>query len=132
MIKKIIEIYSLLGKKQQKKIIYLQFWILLTAFLEVTSLFSIAPFITILTDFDVINKEGYISDIYNYFGFQSPKDFLFFFAIFFLCITFVSHIVNMFTVWIISKNSIKMGTNLGSRLYSFYLNQQNVSTMPEK
>lgn len=123
MIKKIIEIYSLLGKKQQKKIIYLQFWILLTAFLEVTSLFSVAPFITILTDFDVINKEGYISDIYNYFGFQSPKNFLFFFAIFFLCITSVSHIINMLTVWTISKNSIKMGTNLGSRLYSFYLNQ---------
>ena len=41
MINKIIEIYFY-RKKQQKKIIYLQFLILLTACMEVVSLFAIA------------------------------------------------------------------------------------------
>lgn len=124
MINKIKEIFFLLEKKQQKKIIYLQILILLTACMEVLSLFAIAPFMSILADYEVINKEGYISDLYNYLQFQTPKDFLFFFALFFLCILFISSLIHMVTIWIVSINSIKMGTTLGNRLFSFYLNQK--------
>ena len=124
MINKIKEIFFLLEKYQQKKIIYLQILILLTACMEVLSLFAIAPFMSILADYEVINKEGYISDLYNYLEFQSPKDFLFFFALFFLCILFISNLIHMVTIWIVSINSIKMGTTLGNRLFSFYLNQK--------
>ena len=124
MIKQIFKIFSLLEKKQQKKIIYLQILILLTSCMEVISLFAIAPFISILADFDLIYKEGYISDIYNYFDFQSPKNFLFVFALFFLSILLISSLIHMLTIWIVSTNSIKMGTTLGNRLFSFYLNQE--------
>ena len=124
MIKQIFQIFSLLEKKQQKKIIYLQILILLTSCMEVISLFAIAPFISILADFDLIYKEGYISDIYNYFDFQSPKNFLFVFALFFLSILLISSLIHMLTIWIVSTNSIKMGTTLGNRLFSFYLNQE--------
>ena len=124
MINKIKEIFFLLEKNQQKKIIYLQILILLTACMEVLSLFAIAPFMSILADYEVINKEGYISDLYNYLEFQSPKDFLFFFCLFFLCILFISNLIHMVTIWIVSINSIKMGTTLGNRLFSFYLNQK--------
>ena len=124
MIKQIFKIFSVLEKKQQKKIIYLQILILLTSCMEVISLFAIAPFISILADFDLIYKEGYISDIYNYFDFQSPKNFLFVFALFFLSILLISSLIHMLTIWIVSTNSIKMGTTLGNRLFSFYLNQE--------
>ena len=124
MIKQIFKIFSLLEKKQQKKIIYLQILILLTSCMEVISLFAIAPFISILADFDLIYKEGYISDIYNYFDFQSPKNFMFVFALFFLSILLISSLIHMLTIWIVSTNSIKMGTTLGNRLFSFYLNQE--------
>ena len=124
MINKIIEIYFLLEKKQQKKIIYLQFLILLTACMEVVSLFAIAPFMTILADYEVINNGGYISYLYKLLGFQSPKEFLFFFALFFLAVLFFSSVIHMVTIWIVSINSIKMGTTLGNRLFSFYLNQK--------
>ena len=80
MISKFKEIFSLLEKKQQKKIIYLQILILITACMEVVSLFAIAPFMSILVDYDLINSNGYIGNIYNYFEFQNPKSFLFFFC----------------------------------------------------
>ena len=124
MIKKILEIFFLLDKKQQKKIIYLQILILLTACMEVLSLFAIAPFMSILADFEIIYREGYISEIYSYFEFESPKNFLFFFALFFLIILFISSLIHMATIWIVSISSIQMGTTLGNRLFSFYLNQQ--------
>jgi len=123
MIKQILQIFNLLERKQQKKIIYLQILILLTACMEVVSLFAVAPFISILSNFDLVYKDGYISYIYNYFDFQSPKNFLFFFGLFFLSILLISNIIHMFTIWKVSTNSIKMGTTLGNRLFSFYLNQ---------
>ena len=124
MIKKIIEIFLFLDESQQKKIIYLQLLILLTALMEVLSLFAIAPFVSILVDFEVINREGYISNIYSYLGFESPRIFLFFFALFFLCILYISNLTHMLTIWLVTTNSVKMGTTLGTRMYSFYLNRE--------
>ena len=124
MISKFKEIFSLLEKKQQKKIIYLQILILITACMEVVSLFAIAPFMSILVDYDLINSNGYIGDIYNYFEFQNPKSFLFFFALLFLVVLFISNIIHMITIWIVSITSIKMGTTLGNRLFSFYLSKE--------
>ena len=124
MIKKIIEIFLFLDKSQQKKIIYLQLLILLTALMEVLSLFAIAPFVSILVDFEVINREGYISNIYSYLGFESPRIFLFFFALLFLCILYISNLTHMLTIWLVTTNSVKMGTTLGTRMYSFYLNRE--------
>ena len=92
--------------------------------MEVVSLFAIAPFMTILADYEVINNDGYISYLYKFLGFQSPKEFLFFFALFFLAVLFFSSVIHMVTIWIVSINSIKMGTTLGNRLFSFYLNQK--------
>jgi len=124
MIKKIIEIFLFLDESQQKKIIYLQLLILLTALMEVLSLFAIAPFVSILVDFEVINREGYISNIYSYLGFESPRIFLFFFALLFLCILYISNLTHMLTIWLVTTNSVKMGTTLGTRMYSFYLNRE--------
>ena len=70
MIKKIIEIFSLLTKAEIKKIIYLQILILTMTFLDVISLFTVVPFVTILTNFDSINTIVYISNIYSYLEFQ--------------------------------------------------------------
>ena len=67
MIKQILQIFNLLERKQQKKIIYLQILILLTACMEVVSLFAVAPFISILSNFDLVYKDGYISYIYIFF-----------------------------------------------------------------
>lgn len=124
MISKFKEIFSLLGKNQQKKIIYLQILILITAFMEVVSLFAIAPFMSILVDYDLVNKEGYISVIYSYFEFESAQKFLFFFGILFLSVLFISNIIHMITIWTVSLMSIKMGTTLGNRLFKFYLNKE--------
>ncbi len=123
MIKKIIHIFSLLEKKQQRKIIYLQLLILLTATMEVISLFAIAPFISILSDFNIIYQENYISSIYSFFDFKSPKIFLFTFAIIFLCILLLSNLIHMITIWVVTLSTMKMGTSLGNRLFSFFINQ---------
>ena len=93
MISKFKEIFSLLEKKQQNKIIYLQILILVTACMEVLSLFAIAPFMSILVDYDLVNRDGYIGDIYKFFEFENPKSFLFFFALLFLAVLFVSNII---------------------------------------
>jgi len=124
MINKFKEIFSLLEKKQQKKIIYLQILMIITAFMEVSSLFAIAPFMSILVDYDLVNTNGYLADIYSYFEFQNPKSFLLFFALLFLGILFISNIIHMVTIWIVCITSIKMGTTLGNRLFSFYLNKE--------
>lgn len=123
MIKKIIEIFSLLTKAEIKKIIYLQILILTMTFLDVISLFTVVPFVTILTNFDSINTIVYISNIYSYLEFQDSKNFLIFISFFFLAVTSLSHLIQMITIRKVLIDSLQMGTQLSSRLFHFYLHQ---------
>ena len=123
MIKTIIEIFSLLNKDQKRIIFFLQLLILLVALLEIVNLFTIIPFVTLLSDLSVLNNDGYISYIYNFLSFQSPGNFLIFFGVLFLSTIFIANLFQIFATWIITRYSMKIGTTLSSRLYSFYLNQ---------
>jgi HlyD family secretion protein len=123
MIKTIIEIFSLLNKDQKRIIFFLQLLIQLVALLEIVNLFTIIPFVTLLSDFSVLNNDGYISYIYNFLSFQSPENFLIFVGVLFLSTIFIANLFQIFATWIITRYSMKIGTTLSSRLYSFYLNQ---------
>jgi HlyD family secretion protein len=123
MIKTIVEIFSLLNKDQKRIIFFLQLLVQLVALLEIVNLFTIIPFITLLSDFEVLNKDGYISYIYNFLNFKTPENFLIFAGLLFLFTIFIANLFQIFATWMITRYSMKIGTTLSSRLYSFYLNQ---------
>lgn len=123
MINMVRELFSLLTPQQLKKFYILQALVVVTAFLELVSIASIAPFMALVGNIDLLNKDGFLAQIYNSSGLDSPLDFLFYTGLFVLLNLTISTVVSMFTIWQLSLYASRIGSELADRLYSHYMQQ---------
>lgn len=117
IIKVIADIYKILSKKQKKTMIFLQFFYLFSAFIQVVGVVSIAPFIGILSDPASIQSNPGLSYIFKLIGASSTKDFIIIFAILSAGLIFFSNLVSAITLWLSIKFSISIGSELQYNLY---------------
>ena len=102
MISMVKELFSLLTPQQLRKFYILQILVVITAFMELVSIASIAPFMALVGKIDLLKEEGFLAHIYNLSGLQNPLDFLFYTGIFVLLTLAVSTLISMFTIWQLS------------------------------
>ena len=102
------KILSILTQKEKKQCMYL---IILKLFMSIVEMFGVAsilPFMSIMIDPDLIQKNKILTSIYIYFKFENNNDFLFFSGIlvFFLFIFSLSlkGFVNLFQIKFVNKH----------------------------
>ncbi len=123
MFKLIKELFSLLTPIQRLKFWKLQFLVTLMAILEVIGIASVGPFMAIVSDGSLIETNSLLKQLYQYSEYNTEHEFLFFMGVIVLSALALAVVVSMFTIWRISIFSAKVGTELGDRLYSHYMNQ---------
>ena len=69
-------IYLLFTKSERLKILILFFGILIHGIIEITSIASILPFMSIVMDPTIINTNIFLSKLYNFLNFTSYNSFL--------------------------------------------------------
>jgi ABC-type multidrug transport system fused ATPase/permease subunit len=122
MIKIFLDFLKILDKRQKKKLIYLQFLIVIMSLLEVLSIISIYPFVSSLNENSNILTQPVIKNIILLFG--SDTNALFVFGIIFVTCFLLSSIFSILTVYKLVMLSQKIGAELSNRLFSFYINQE--------
>lgn len=123
MLSVIKEIFSLLSNDQRKRFYILQVLVILMAFTELLGIASIAPFMALVGDMSLLEKDGIYSKLYQMSGINDPLNFLFITGIGVLIALTVSTIVSMFTTWRLSLYGSSVGVQLADRLYSHYMKQ---------
>lgn len=123
MLNVIRQIFSLLSNQQRKKFYLLQVLVILMAFAELVGIASIAPFMALVGDMSLIEKEGIYSKLYNLSGINDPLNFLFAIGISVLIALLLSTIVSMFTTWRLALYGSSVGVELADRLYTHYMSQ---------
>lgn len=123
MFSQLKELYSLLTSEQRKKLLRLQFLVVLMSFAEIAGVVSIGPFMALVGDISQLEGEGYLADIYLATGLENPRDFLFWVGIGVLVILTVAACISMFTIWRLSMYGAKVGAELGNRLFNHYMHQ---------
>ena len=124
MLSVIKEIFSLLSNDQRKRFYILQVLVILMAFTELLGIASIAPFMALVGDMSLLEKEGGIYfKFYNFSGISDPLDFLFLTGVGVLIALTISTVVSMFTTWRLSLYGSSVGVELADRLYSHYMKQ---------
>jgi len=123
MFKLIKELFSLLTPSQRKRFWVLQLLVILMAILEVFGIASIGPFMAIVSDGSLIETNPILRQMYQYSGYNTEQEFLFFMGSMVLSTLALSAIFSMFTIWRISIFAAEVGTELADRLYSHYMNQ---------
>lgn len=106
---------------QKKKFYFLQFFVVLTALLEVVSVFSIGPFMALVGNLDLLNSSPIYNAIYLSAGEPEPYVFLFWMGLVVLFFLFTASLISIVTVWKLSIFAARLGADFGDCLYEYYI-----------
>lgn len=123
MFKMIRQLFSLLTPRQVRQFYILQLLVVIMAFTELVGIASIAPFMALVGDISLLEKEGMFAQLYQISGISSPVDFLFYTGLAVLLVLTSSTVISMFTVWKLSLYAARVGTEIADRLYTHYMQQ---------
>ena len=105
MLKKIKKLFS---KNEMKKLLGITVFSIIISLSEVVGLSTIVPFMAMVTNQNIIFENKYLKIIYNFFNFESTKNFIFCFGIMIIIIFLVKNLLNIFFNYILvsfSRNS---------------------------
>ena len=123
MWKLIKQLFILLTNNQRRSFYILQLLVVLTALMEIVSIASIIPFMTLVGDMSQLQQDTIIAYFYQNSGISSESQFVFLLGIGVLIMFFVSSLISMFTLWKLFMFANKTGTDIADRLYTHYLKQ---------
>ncbi len=117
---------SLLSKKDYIALIYLSLFSIFVSAIEVFSIGIIMPFISISTDFNNIFKNDYFKNIYNFFNFESPVNFIVLFGICLIILYLFRAIINIIYFYELNKFSQNKYRIYAYKLFANYLGMQYI------
>ncbi|MDA8798628.1 ATP-binding cassette domain-containing protein [Gammaproteobacteria bacterium] len=112
MLDVIKRIFSSLSSRRKLHCILLLFFMLLSAFAEVISIGAVIPFIGVITNPDEIQNIAFISSILNFFSIETDEELLLFFTLTFIIFTVISGIIRVSYIWIQSRLTNLIGSDL--------------------
>jgi len=118
MIKKL---NNILTKRDKQYFIFLLIFSIIVSIIEVIGVGAIMPFISIATDFNKIFNNEYFKAIYNFFGFNSPIDFVVIFGIVLVLFYIFRSLFNLFYFYLLNRFSQSRYSILAYRLFENYL-----------
>ena len=123
MLSTIKELYFLLTHQQRRRLLKLQFLVVLMAFAEIAGVLAIGPFMAIVGDIDRLSGEGLPAQLYQATGFEDPATFTFMVGLVVLLVLAGAACVSMYTTWRLSMYASQVGAELSVRLYKHYMHQ---------
>jgi len=123
MYKLIKKLFSLLTPSQRRRFYALQVLVVIMAILEIVGVASIIPFMTLVGNMSQLQEDTLIAQVYQASGITSESQFVFFLGFGVLVMMFISAIISIYTIWMISMFANKVGTEIADRLYNHYLKQ---------
>ena len=119
-------IFSLLDRRSKVKYLWLQFFFLVFAVIQIAGIASIAPFIGIVSNPEVIQSNEILNSIYVYFAFSDNQEFIVAFAFASLALIAVSNLISGVTLWFTFSFSIHVGSKLQNDLFQNLLDREYI------
>lgn len=117
------QLLSLLTPRQVKQFYILQLLVVLMAFTELLGIASIAPFMALVGDIKLLETNAMFAKLYQLSGATEPKDFLYYAGLGVLSALTLSSVVSMYTIWRLSLYGARVGTEISTQLYTYYMQQ---------
>jgi HlyD family secretion protein len=117
------ELFSLLNSKQRKEFYILQGLVILMTFAEILGIASIAPFMILVGDVDILQQNNILTTLYESSGIIDSYNFIFLSGVLVLILLTLSSILSMFTTWKLVMYSDNVGAQISTKLYTYYMKQ---------
>jgi HlyD family secretion protein len=121
MIRTLLELFNLFNLSEKRQLIRLQALIILMSILELIAIASIGPFMALVAKPDIINSSTKLQTIMDQLGTQSHFELLVSLGFVVLSLIILSAIVSLFTHRSLLRFGAKLGADLGTRLFSHYM-----------
>lgn len=112
---------SLLTKHDKKILSFFIIFSVFIALIETVGIAAVMPFISVASDFDIIQSNHYYKKIYDFFYFDSSVKFIISFGILLVLFYIIRGALNFFYIYILSKFSRTLSHLLAVRLFENYL-----------
>ncbi len=109
--------FGILGKIDLKRFAWLQLFYLVSAMIQVFGVASIGPFISILSNPDVIHSNAVLSWLYTNSGLDSERQFMIASACLSMVLIAVSNLFAGLTYWLTYRFSVHIGSKLQNDLF---------------
>ncbi len=123
MLKIIKQLFTLLSDKQIKQFYLLQVLVVVMAFTEILGIASIAPFMALVGDTSMLEKNNMLTTLYEMSGITDPMDFVFYTGVLVLVALTLSTIVSMYTTWRLALYGANVGIEIADQLYTYYMKE---------
>lgn len=117
------ELFALLTPSQRRRYYLLQAMVILMAFMELLGIASIGPFMALVADTQLLETNSILNSIYVASGVATHTEFLFIAGSFVLLMLGIASVLSVVTTWRLSLFAFSVGTEIGDRLYRYYLNK---------
>jgi ATP-binding cassette, subfamily B, bacterial PglK len=114
-------ILKILNSKQQISLCFLSLFLIVSAFVQIVGVASVAPFISLLSSPDSVFSNPVYANIYQTVGARSANQFIIWFAIASLCLILISNLMSALTLWLLFNFSVHIGAQIQSNLFKNYL-----------
>jgi HlyD family secretion protein len=120
-VKYFAKIFNILDSSQIKILILLQILVIFSSIMEVLGVASIAPFMAIVVDPQILEKNAMLKAVFDFFNFQSRETFLV--ATGYMVFTFilVGNLFILITNWCMYHFGNQLGRSISVSLYKSYL-----------
>jgi ABC-type multidrug transport system fused ATPase/permease subunit len=120
---KITLILSLLNKREKRQLVFVFFAMLIMGFMEVVGVGSITPFMSIISDPEIIETNRYLNWAFELFRFETHMDFIFAFGLAVIIFLAINNAARAGISFIIRYYSGKRLHSVSMRLMERYLRQ---------
>ena len=115
------KIIILFTRSELKKLLLLFLGILIMGLFEVVGVTTVVPFIAVVVSPELVYENIYLSQVYNFFNFQSVNRFIVFLGMLLISTLLISNAFQAFMTWCITYFTNMQGSRLSVRLLESYL-----------
>ena len=116
-------ILSLLDSSQRRRCALLLVVFSVSALLQVVGVASIAPFVALLDNTQLIHTNRWLRAAYDFGGFRTDSQFLIWFAVAVMALTVISNLIGALTTRLAVRMSFAMGAEFQRYMFRGYLRQ---------
>ena len=112
-----------LSKKRRRQFIYIQILIVVASFFEMASLGAVIPFLSVLSEPELVFQQDYMKPFIDFFQFKNPDELSLPITFLFIVLILVSAIVRLILLWALVRLSQMAGSDLSINIYKHTLYQ---------
>ena len=115
------ELFNLFTTQEKKYFFKIQIIIIIMAFIEVLSIASIAPLMSVVSNLETIKSNAYLFKAYSILNFNDPNNFVYFIGLCSFFAIFISSLFSIFAIWQLAKFNSSINAQFANRLYSYFM-----------